>query len=60
MARRELGEEQIRKLQRTGENGGSYMVTLPKEYITKLGWQKKQKVVVSLERKTLVIRDWEA
>jgi len=59
MARRKVGDEQVRKLQRTGENGGSYMVTLPKEMIEQLGWQKRQKVVVSLEGKTLVIRDWE-
>jgi len=59
MARRKVGDEKIRKLQRTGENGGSYMVTLPKEIIDQLGWQKRQKVVVSLEGKTIIIRDWE-
>jgi len=59
MARRKVGDEKVRKLQRTGENGGSYMVTLPKEIIDQLGWQKRQKVVVSLEGKTIIIRDWE-
>lgn len=59
MARRKVGDEKVRKLQRTGENGGSYMVTLRKEIIDQLGWQKRQKVVVSLEGKTIIIRDWE-
>ena len=59
MARRKIGKEQIRKLQRTGENGSSYMVTLPKDYIDQLGWQKKQKVVVTLVDGALVIQDWE-
>lgn len=39
MARQKEGQEQIRKLQRTGENGSSYMVTLPKELIAELGWR---------------------
>ena len=59
MARRKVGEEQVRKLQRTGEDGGSYMVTLPKEMIAELGWQKRQKVTVRLDGKELVISDWE-
>jgi len=40
MARREVGDEQVRKLQRTGEDGVSYMVTLPKEFIDELKWRK--------------------
>lgn len=51
--------QQVRKLQRTGEDGGSYIVTIPKEYIEELGWQKRQKVVVRLSGKTLLIEDWE-
>lgn len=58
MPRQKEGQEHIRKLQRTGENGSSYMVTLPKELIAQLGWQKKQKVVVSKKGNTLVIEDW--
>jgi len=38
---------------------GGYPVTLPKELIQELGWQKKQKVIVEKHGKTLVIRDWE-
>ena len=51
-------DEHARKLQRTGENGQSYMVTLPRELIAELGWQKKQKVVITRQGKTLVIKDW--
>ena len=29
----------VRKLQRTGEGGKSYSVTLPRELIAELGWQ---------------------
>ena len=59
MARRKVGSEQIRKLQRTGQGGASYMVTLPKEYIEQLGWQKRQKVVVTMVDGALVIQDWQ-
>jgi len=52
--------QQVRKLQRTGEDGDSYIVTIPKEFIEELGWQKRQKVVVRLSGKTLLIEDWEA
>ncbi len=57
MAQQKPGE-QVRKLQRTGEGGKSYMVTLPRELIAELGWQKKQKVIIRKKGKTLVIEDW--
>lgn len=34
------------------------MVTLPISLVNELGWQRKQKVVVEKQGKTLVIRDW--
>jgi antitoxin component of MazEF toxin-antitoxin module len=49
---------EVRKLQRTGENGGSYTVTLPRDFIEQLGWQKRQKVVIKLDGKKLTIQDW--
>lgn len=58
MARQKVTSENVRKLQRTGQNGQSYTVTLPKELITELGWQKKQKVVVKKQGNKLVIQDW--
>jgi bifunctional DNA-binding transcriptional regulator/antitoxin component of YhaV-PrlF toxin-antitoxin module len=32
-------------------------VTLPRELIAKLGWQKKQKVVITRQGKILIIKD---
>lgn len=60
MARNELGEEHIRKLQTTGEDGQSYMVTLPKELVKKLGWREHQKLTVHAYGKELIIKDWQA
>lgn len=57
MARRELGERNIRKLTRTG-GGESVSVTLPIEYIRTLGWRDRQKVVVHKSGKKLIIEDW--
>lgn len=59
MGTTEQGEENIRKVQKTGENGGSYMITLPKELVEKLGWREGQKVVVNLRGQTLTIEDWQ-
>lgn len=59
LGRRDTSEEHVRKLQRTGENGQSYTVTIPKELIAELDWRKKQKVVISRQGKTLLIKDWE-
>lgn len=59
MADTKTGEEDIRKIQRTGQEGASYMVTLPKQLIKDLGWQERQKVVVTKEGNKLVIKDWE-
>lgn len=59
MPRQKAGNEQIRKLQKTGQNGTTYMVTLPLNLINDLGWQKKQKVVVEKHGNTLVIKDWQ-
>lgn len=58
MPRQKAGSENIRKLQKTGQGGGSYMLTLPKQYIEKLGWREHQKVEVELKGKSLIITDW--
>lgn len=55
----EQGEEHIRKIQTTGEDGGSYMITLPRELVEKQGWRKGQKVTVHAYGKKLIIEDWE-
>jgi antitoxin component of MazEF toxin-antitoxin module len=59
MARNELGEENVRKLQRTGRDGETLMVTLPKELVEELGWREHQKVTVHAYGKKLIIEDWQ-
>lgn len=56
MATRKLGEQNIRKLTKLG--GKSIAVTIPVEFVRVLGWKEKQKVVVDLQRKKLIIKDW--
>jgi bifunctional DNA-binding transcriptional regulator/antitoxin component of YhaV-PrlF toxin-antitoxin module len=45
-----------RKLLKTGTY--TYYLTIPKEYIEELGWKVKQKVVVKLSGKKVVVEDW--
>lgn len=56
MPTRKLGEQNIRKLTKLG--GKSIAVTIPVEFVRVLGWKEKQKVVVDLQRKKLIIKDW--
>ena len=44
-----------RKLLKTGEY--TYMLTLPKEWVKKLGWRAKQLVDLELKNDGIVIRD---
>ena len=39
MGDRAAGQESVRKIMKTGGDGGSYMITLPKGYVKKLGWR---------------------
>ena len=57
MARRPLKEKNIRKLTRSG-GGKSLGLTLPIEMVQKLGWRERQKVVVKLSGKKIIIKDW--
>ncbi|MCK9615297.1 MAG: AbrB/MazE/SpoVT family DNA-binding domain-containing protein [Candidatus Omnitrophica bacterium] len=45
-----------RKITKTGDY--TYYVTIPAEYIEELGWRCKQKVLVKLLGKKVVIEDW--
>ena len=53
------GDENIRKIQKTGNDSSSYMLTLPKELVKNLGWREHQKVVVEQAGDVLVIKDWQ-
>ncbi|MEO8065498.1 MAG: AbrB/MazE/SpoVT family DNA-binding domain-containing protein [Candidatus Doudnabacteria bacterium] len=56
MGVRKQSEQNIRKITRLGKK--SLAVTLPIEMIEKLGWREKQKVVVKLQGRHLIIKDW--
>ncbi|MDP2709271.1 MAG: AbrB/MazE/SpoVT family DNA-binding domain-containing protein [bacterium] len=55
MARRKLEDKNVRKILKSGS---SYAVTVPIEIMRKLKWKEKQKVVVSLKGKSVIIKDW--
>jgi antitoxin component of MazEF toxin-antitoxin module len=49
--------EFIRKINKTAKR--SYGVVIPKEFIKKLNWKERQKLVLSLRGKTIRIKDWQ-
>ncbi|MFA4819129.1 MAG: hypothetical protein WC621_04790 [Patescibacteria group bacterium] len=53
---RKAGDANIRKLTKIGQK--SIGLTLPIEVIRELGWKERQKVVVKMSRKRLIIKDW--
>ena len=59
MPDKKSGEKNIRKLMRMGKNGGSVGLTLPVDIIRQLGWKERQKVIVNLRGKNIIIKDWE-
>jgi len=56
--RRKLENRNIRKITKVA-GGSSFSITLPIEMVRKLGWRERQKVVVSLRGKKIIIQDWE-
>jgi bifunctional DNA-binding transcriptional regulator/antitoxin component of YhaV-PrlF toxin-antitoxin module len=52
MTRRAINNENIRNIQKSKR---SYYVTLPIEFIRRLGWREQQKVVVKNAGKKLMI-----
>jgi len=57
MPRRRIELKNIRNLTRTGRNK-SVSVTIPIDFIRKLKWQDRQKVVLDLRGETITIKDW--
>lgn len=55
MSIRKLEDKNIRKILKSGD---SYAVTIPIEMINKLNWREKQKVVVKMKAKSIIVRDW--
>lgn len=58
MADKKEKDKNIRKLTRMGAEGTSIGLTLPVEIVKKLGWKERQKVVVKLKGKEIMIKDW--
>lgn len=62
MGTKKVREMEMRKLQATGRDGESYMITLPKELVLELKWRKGQKLTVTKEGKkhfaTIGIKDY--
>lgn len=56
MANKKIGKENIRKLTHVGRT--SLAVTIPVEIVKKLNWRERQKVVVKLSGKKIIIQDW--
>ena len=46
----------VRKITKFGKF--SYGITFPKELVKKLKWKERQKVIVKLRGKSLIIKDW--
>ena len=55
MAIRISEDKNIRKILKSGD---SYAVTIPIEMLNKLKWREKQKIVVKMKGKSIIIRDW--
>jgi antitoxin component of MazEF toxin-antitoxin module len=47
----------IRKLSKVAD-GNSFSITLPIEYVRELKWKERQKLVVQLKGRHLIIKDW--
>jgi len=55
MAIRKLEDKNIHKILKSGD---SYAVMIPVEMLNKLKWREKQKVVVKMKGKSIIVRDW--
>jgi len=57
MEKQTLSLTKTRKLSKVA-SGQSYSVTLPIEFIRHLKWKERQKLDITLEGDTLIIKDW--
>ncbi|MFH0857005.1 MAG: AbrB/MazE/SpoVT family DNA-binding domain-containing protein [bacterium] len=57
MGRRKIEENNIRKLTKSS-GGRSFTITLPISFVRKLGWRERQKLVVNMRGKKIIIEDW--
>ncbi len=57
MGRRKVGQENIRSIQKSH---GTYTISIPVETMRELGWQERQRVVVTKSGAKLLIQDFKA
>ncbi len=57
MGRRKVEDSDIRSLTKIA-GGTSYAIVIPKEYIKKLKWRERQKLVLKLYGERIIISDW--
>lgn len=57
MPRRKAKESHIRNLTKLG--GESLGLTIPIRFVRRLRWRERQKVVVKLRGKGLIVKDWQ-
>jgi antitoxin component of MazEF toxin-antitoxin module len=50
-------QSHTRKLTRLA-GGASFGIIIPKPLIRQLGWHEKQKVVITLKRRKIIVADW--
>jgi virulence-associated protein VagC len=58
MEKNTISHTKTRKLSKVA-SGQSYSVTLPIEFVRHLKWRERQKLDITLEGDTLIIKDWE-
>lgn len=56
MSDKKSTETNIRKLTKIGKQ--SIGLTLPIEVVRRLGWKERQRVVIKIHRKKIIISDW--
>lgn len=59
MAQAKLTDRSIRKLSKVA-SGNSYSVTIPIDIVRALKWKERQKLIVTIEGRHVVIKDWRA
>jgi hypothetical protein len=56
MANRSINERNVRSLMRN--KGGTYLLSLPIEFVKNLKWKEKQKLTITVKGKSIVVSDW--
>jgi hypothetical protein len=56
MGARKFNQQHIRNI--TQNSSGTYSITLPKQLIRELRWQRHQQLTVRREGKKLIVEDW--